>query len=52
MISKIFIERPILASVISIVITLAGAVAMKALPIEQFPQIVPPVDAQIEAAIG
>ncbi|WP_148716068.1 efflux RND transporter permease subunit [Chitinolyticbacter meiyuanensis] len=43
MFSKFFIERPIFASVISIIITLAGLAAMTALPIEQYPQIVPPV---------
>jgi hydrophobe/amphiphile efflux-1 (HAE1) family protein len=41
-ISKFFIDRPIFASVISIVIVLAGLVAMRALPISQYPQIVPP----------
>ncbi|MBM3114301.1 efflux RND transporter permease subunit [Jeongeupia naejangsanensis] len=43
MFSKFFIERPIFASVISIIITLAGLVSMKSLPIEQYPNIVPPV---------
>ncbi|KAF0813277.1 Efflux pump membrane transporter BepE [Andreprevotia sp. IGB-42] len=43
MISKVFIERPILASVVSIIITLAGLVSIKALSIEQYPQIVPAV---------
>ncbi len=43
MFSKFFIERPVFASVISIIIVLAGLVSMKALPIEQYPQIVPPV---------
>ncbi|MCC0010320.1 MAG: efflux RND transporter permease subunit [Hyphomicrobiaceae bacterium] len=42
MISKIFIERPRLAFVISIVITLAGLIAMRAIPVAQFPDIVPP----------
>jgi len=41
-ISKFFIDRPIFASVVSIVIVLAGLVAMRALPIAQYPQIVPP----------
>ncbi|HSC81042.1 MAG TPA: efflux RND transporter permease subunit [Chitinolyticbacter sp.] len=43
MFSQFFIERPIFASVISIIITLAGLAAMSSLPIEQYPQIVPPV---------
>ncbi len=42
MFSKFFIERPIFASVISLVILLAGLVSMKALPVEQYPDIVPP----------
>ncbi|MGE8064711.1 efflux RND transporter permease subunit [Pseudomonas sp. NPDC089569] len=36
------IDRPIFASVISIVITLAGAVAMLKLPVAQYPDITPP----------
>lgn len=43
MFSAFFIRRPIFASVISIVIMLAGLAAIKALPIEQYPEIVPPV---------
>ena len=42
MISKFFIEHPIFASVISIVIVIAGAVAVAVLPVEQYPQITPP----------
>ncbi|MBK4738468.1 efflux RND transporter permease subunit [Noviherbaspirillum pedocola] len=41
-ISRFCIDRPIFASVISIVITLAGAVAMFGLPIAQYPDITPP----------
>ncbi|MGH8516069.1 MAG: efflux RND transporter permease subunit, partial [Panacagrimonas sp.] len=37
-----FIDRPIFASVISIIITLAGAIALNQLPVARFPQIVPP----------
>ena len=43
-----FIDRPILASVLSIVIVVIGLVAMWTLPIAQFPEITPPV-VQIEA---
>lgn len=43
-----FIDRPIFASVLSIVIVVVGLVALKALPIAQFPQITPPM-VQIEA---
>ncbi len=42
MISKFFINRPIFAIVISILITLAGGVAFFNLPIEQYPNITPP----------
>lgn len=40
--SRFFINRPIVAMVISIVITFAGLVAMSRLPIGQLPEIVPP----------
>jgi HAE1 family hydrophobic/amphiphilic exporter-1/multidrug efflux pump len=46
--SRFFIERPIFASVISIVIVVIGLVALSTLPIAQFPDISPPV-VQIEA---
>jgi hydrophobic/amphiphilic exporter-1 (mainly G- bacteria), HAE1 family len=42
MFSGIFIDRPRFALVIAIVITLAGAIAISAIPIAQFPDIVPP----------
>jgi hydrophobe/amphiphile efflux-1 (HAE1) family protein len=41
-ISRFFIDRPVFASVLSIVIVLAGLLAMRALPIAQYPEIVPP----------
>ncbi len=41
MFSKFFIERPIFATVVSLIIVLSGLVAMKALPVEQYPNIVP-----------
>jgi len=41
-ISHYCIDRPIFASVISIIITLAGAVAMAKLPVAQYPDITPP----------
>ncbi len=40
--SHFFIERPIFASVLSIVITLAGVVAVFNLPVAQYPPITPP----------
>jgi len=42
MFSRFFIEHPIFASVISIVIVIAGAVSVGVLPIAQFPEITPP----------
>src|SRR3981189_224022 len=42
MISSVFIHRPRLAIVISIVISIAGLIALGALPVAQFPHIVPP----------
>ena len=41
-ISSLFIRRPRLAFVVSTVITIAGIIAMTALPVAQFPDIVPP----------
>lgn len=37
-----FIERPVLASVISIVIVIAGLIGLATLPVEQYPDIAPP----------
>ena len=42
MISKLFINRPVVAMVISIVTVILGLVAMAGLPVAQFPDIVPP----------
>jgi multidrug efflux pump subunit AcrB len=42
MISRVFIERPRLAGVVSIVLTLAGILSIRALPIAQYPQVAPP----------
>src|SRR5882762_8296307 len=42
MISKLFINRPIVAIVIAIVTVIGGLVAMAGLPVAQFPDIVPP----------
>ncbi|MGS0496966.1 efflux RND transporter permease subunit [Pseudoalteromonas mariniglutinosa] len=49
MFSRYFIDRPIFAFVISIVIVLAGLAAMRSLPIAQYPEIAPPV-VQVTAA--
>jgi multidrug efflux pump len=40
--SRFFIDRPIFAAVLSIVITLAGVLSLRALPIAQYPQVSPP----------
>ena len=42
MISKFFIERPVLANVLAIVIVLIGTVALVTLPVAQYPNVVPP----------
>jgi hydrophobic/amphiphilic exporter-1 (mainly G- bacteria), HAE1 family len=41
-VSKFFINRPIVAMVISILMVIVGAVTITALPVAQFPNIVPP----------
>src|SRR6202162_2249560 len=40
--SKFFVDRPIFAGVFSIVIFLAGLIAMPALPISEYPEVGPP----------
>src|SRR5438445_2341000 len=42
MFSRFFIDRPIFASVLSIIVTLAGGIAVWTLPIAQYPEITPP----------
>src|SRR5437773_12423508 len=42
MLSEFFIDRPIFATVISVVITLAGGVALFTLPVAQYPDVTPP----------
>ena len=42
MISKFFIEHPVLANVLAIVIVLIGAVAVYTLPVSEYPNVVPP----------
>src|ERR1700733_7211340 len=41
-ISSFFIERPIFATVLAILITVAGLLAMPVLPISEYPEVVPP----------
>jgi multidrug efflux pump len=40
--SRFFINRPIFATVLSIIVTLAGTVALRTLPVAQYPEIAPP----------
>jgi len=42
MISNFFVRRPIVAMVISIIIVMVGIIAVRGLPLAQFPNIVPP----------
>src|SRR5271169_5834165 len=42
MITRFFIDRPIFATVLSIAIALAGAIALFSLPVAQYPRITPP----------
>jgi len=42
MFSRFFIDRPIFAAVISIVLTIVGAVALMRLPVDRYPEITPP----------
>ena len=42
MFSKFFIERPIFATVLALLIIVAGLVTLRMLPIEQYPNITPP----------
>ena len=42
MLSKFFIDRPVFAVVISLVIVFAGGAALMTLPIAQYPEIAPP----------
>src|SRR6187399_307346 len=42
MISKFFIERPVLSNVIALLMILIGGVALFTLPVAQYPDVVPP----------
>ena len=42
MISKFFIERPVLANVLAVLMVVIGAVALYRLPVAQYPDVVPP----------
>ena len=49
-ISRFFIDRPIFATVLSVVITLTGGVALAYLPVAQYPRISPPGRSRLRAA--
>ena len=40
--SKFFIDRPIFAGVLSVLTLVAGLLAMRTLPISEYPEVVPP----------
>src|SRR5438132_13804099 len=42
MFTRFFIDRPIFATVLSIIVTLAGGIALATLPVAQYPEITPP----------
>ncbi len=42
MFSKFFINRPVLAMVMSIVLVIAGSLSIFSLPVEEYPQVTPP----------
>ena len=41
-IARFFIDRPIFAAVLSLLITVAGALALLKLPVSEYPSVVPP----------
>lgn len=40
--SKFFITRPIFAAVLSLILLIAGSIALFQLPISEYPEVVPP----------
>ena len=41
-VSKFFVDRPVFAGVLSILILVAGLLGLRALPISEYPEVVPP----------
>src|ERR1700754_1218909 len=41
-ISRFFVDRPVFAGVLSVLIVVAGLIGMKLLPISEYPEVVPP----------
>ncbi len=50
--SKFFIERPIFAWVVAIIVMLVGAIATLNLPVNQYPDISPPADLHLRDLSG
>jgi len=50
--SKFFINRPIVAMVISIVMVIVGTITILSLPIAQFPSIAPPESQVLGSCVG
>ena len=40
--SRVFVDRPILAGVLSIFVLIAGLIAIPNLPVSEYPEVVPP----------
>jgi multidrug efflux pump len=40
--SRFFIDRPVFAGVLSVLVFLAGAIALAKLPVSEYPDVVPP----------
>ena len=51
MFSKFFINRPIFATVLALLIVVAGLVTLNILPVAQFPEITPPKSAQSSKSV-
>lgn len=41
-ISRFFVDRPVFAGVLSVLILIAGLIGLRALPISEYPEVVPP----------
>ena len=41
-ISRFFVDRPVFAGVLSVLIVVAGLIGMRSLPISEYPEVVPP----------
>ena len=48
--ARFFIERPIFAWVIAIIIMIAGVISIRSLPVSQYPAIAPPASVPVTSA--